>query len=193
MLYLIFSFIFLLILLFILFPFFIRFDIRFNILKLKGSFTIKIMNKYVLDFKIRIKHGYVYINYKNKERKEKISDKNVNVLFIFNIIKQLYFREQFVNLEIYSNFGYMYNSMITAVGSGLIDVLTKSALGKIKNNKKCAHILVDIKPKYNEDILNIRILNGVVISIFDILYAFILAKYYVWSVYEKRKNTVKQG
>lgn len=169
----------------IIFPFLIEFDIRFNILRLKGSLTIKILNKYVIDFKIRIKHGYVYINHKNKERKEKISDKNVNVMFILNFIKQLYFREQFLNLEIHSNFGYMYDAMLTAVISGTIDVITKSMIGKIKNNKKSTHILIDVKPKYNEDILNIRVQNTVRISIFDILYALILTKFYVWREYEK--------
>lgn len=169
----------------IIFPFLIEFDIRFNILRLKGSLNIKILNKYVIDFKIRIKHGYVYINHKNKERKEKISDKNVNVMFILNFIKQLYFREQFLNLEIHSNFGYMYDAMLTAVISGTIDVITKSMIGKIKNNKKSTHILIDVKPKYNEDILNIRVLNSVRIAIFDILYALILSKFYVWREYEK--------
>ena len=169
----------------IIFPFLIEFDIRFNILRLKGSLNIKILNKYVIDFKIRIKHGYVYINHKNKERKEKISDKNVNVMFILNFIKQLYFREQFLNLEIHSNFGYMYDAMLTAVISGTIDVITKSMIGKIKNNKKSTHILIDVKPKYNEDILNIRVLNSVRIAIFDILYALILTKFYVWREYEK--------
>ncbi len=178
----------------IIYPFLIKFDIRFNILKLKGSLTIKILNKYVIDFKIRIKHGYVYINHKNKERKEKITEKNINVAFILNLIKQLYFREQFLNLEIHSNFGYMYDAMITAVITGFIDVITKSMIGKIKNNKKTAHILIDVKPKYNEDILNIRVQNSVRISIFDILYAFILAKFYVWREYEKSgKSRLKTG
>ncbi len=192
--YLFFLFVLMIILWIILFPFLIKFDIRFNILRLKGSFTIKILNKFVLDYKIRIKHGYVYINHKNKERKEKISDKNINVIFILNLIKQLYFREQFVGIEIYSNFGYMYNAMITAVVSGGVEALTKSILGKIKNNKKSTHILIDIEPKYNEDILNIRIINEVRLSVFDIIYAFILTKFYVWRDYEKSgKFRVKQG
>ena len=183
--YLFLTFTLFLIIFLIIYPFLIKFDIRFNILKLKGSLTIKILNKYVIDFKIRIKHGYVYINHKNKERKEKITEKNINVAFILNLIKQLYFREQFLNLEIHSNFGYMYDAMITAVVTGVIDVITKSMIGKIKNNKKTTHILIDIKPKYNEDILNMRLQNSVRISIFDILYAFILAKFYIWREYEK--------
>ena len=42
----------------IIYPFLISFDVRFNILRLKGSVTIKIFNKIKLEFKIRIKNGY---------------------------------------------------------------------------------------------------------------------------------------
>ena len=176
----------------IIFPFLIEFDIRFNILRLKGSLTIKILNKYVIDFKIRIKHGYVYINYKNKERKEKISNKNINIIVIIELINQLYFRIQLLTFAVTSNFGYVLDSCVTAVGAGSIDVICKSMLTKIKNNKKSAHIFVIVEPKYNEDIFNVRIENEIRISIFDLIYTLIYTLINVWSVYEKRKSATRK-
>ena len=172
----------------IIYPFLIKFDIRFNILKLKGSATIKLFNKLKFEIKFRIKHGYVYINHKNKSRKEKISDKNINIVFFLNLINQLYFREQMLDLKIVSNFGYVNNSCVTAVGCGYIEVFAKSFLSKLKNNKKSAHIFVEASPKYNQDILNIRIENTNRISVFDIIYAFIVARVRVWINHPAKKG-----
>ncbi len=152
------------------YPFLIKFDIRFNILKLKGIIKLTFFNKITLELKIRIKHGYIYINHKKKESKVKISNKNFKFVFITKLIKQLYFREQLLNFNLVSNFGYSNDSMITAVGAGNIDVLTKAIMGKIKNNKKSAHIFVSVEPKYNQDIFNFRIINEIRISVFDFIY-----------------------
>lgn len=164
------------------YPFLIKFDIRFNLIKLKGTVIFKFFNKIKFEFKIRIKHGYVYINHKNKERKEKISKKNINIAFILELVKQLYFREQFLDFIIHSNFGYVLDSCATAVGAGAIDVIGKSVLMKIKNNKKTANIFVFVEPKYNEDVFNIRVENTVRISILDIIYALIYTKINLWHI-----------
>lgn len=158
------------------YPFLVKFDVRFNILKLKGTVIFKIFNKIKFEFKIRIKHGYVYINHKNKERKEKISKKNINLIYIGELIKQLYFREQFLSLIITSNFGYVLDSCATAVGAGTIDVIGKCLFMKIKNNKKSADIFVSVEPKYNEDVFNIRLENEVRISIFDLIYTLVVTQ-----------------
>ncbi len=192
--HLIFLFILLVILLIVLYPFFVKFDVRFNLLKLKGSLTIKLFNFVKIDFRLRIKNGYIYINHKNKIRKEKITNNNFNVVFFMNLISQIYFREQFLTLDMKSNFGYVNDSCITAVGCGYIDVLTKSILSKLKNNKKSSHIFVNNEPRYNEDIFNVRFINEIRISLADILYALIYALLNSWGKYEKgrKRKTKKQ-
>lgn len=157
------------------YPFLIKFEIKCNILRLKGGISIKFFNKIKLDFKFRVKNGYIYIYFNNKERKEKISNKNINIRFILNLVNQLYFRQQWLDFKVISNFGYNLDSCTTATTCGLIDVSSKAILSKIKNNKKSAHIFVDINPKYNEDIFNIRIENNVRMSVIDIIYALIIA------------------
>lgn len=192
--YLIFSFLTILNIMAFIYPFLINIDVRFNILRLKGTIYITIFNKIKFEFNIRIKNGYVYINHKNKLRKEKISNKNISIIFIFKLLNQMYFREQFLDFIVRSNFGYINDSCVTAVVCGYIDVLGKSLLSKLKNNKKSSHIFIDVEPKYNEDIFNIRLYNTIRMSVFDILYAVIYSLIYVWRYYEKNgKNKSKQG
>ena len=145
----------------LIYPFLIKFEIKFNILKLKGAFIITLFNKFKIEFKVRIKHGYIYINHKKKIRKEKLTTKNTKIIFMLTFINQLFFREQILSLDIASNFGYNLDSCVTAVTCGYIDIIAKGMLAKLKNNKKSAHIFVSVEPKYNEDIFNIRISNQV--------------------------------
>lgn len=192
--YLIFSFLTILNIMTFIYPFLINIDVRFNILRLKGTIYITIFNKIKFEFNIRIKNGYVYINHKNKLRKEKISNKNISIIFIFKLLNQMYFREQFLDFIVRSNFGCINDACVTAVVCGYIDVLGKSLLSKLKNNKKSSHIFIDVEPKYNEDIFNIRLYNTIRMSVFDILYAVIYSLIYVWRYYEKNgKNKSKQG
>ncbi len=160
------------------YPFLVKIDIRFNILKLKGVVYITFFNKIKLDFNIRFKHGYIYINHKNKLLKEKITNQNFKVRFFLNLVKQVYFREQMLELILTSNFGNMNDSCVTAVSSGYILVLSKCLFSKIKNNKKSSHIFVKVEPKYNQDIFNIRLVNTVRISLADILYTLLYTTVY---------------
>lgn len=169
----------------IIYPFLISFDVRFNILRLKGSIVIKIFNKIKFEFKIRIKNGYIYINHKNKLRKEKISNKNFNFVFVINLLNQLYFREQFLSFYFKTNFGFVLDSCVTAVVCGYIDVVGKSLLSKLKNNKKSSHIFIDIEPQYNQDIFNVRLMNTIRMSVFDILYSLVYTLFGIWRNYEK--------
>ncbi len=176
----------------LIYPFLVKFDIRFNILKLRGSFALTLFNKIKIDFRIKIKNGYIYINHKNKLRKEKITNNNFNVIFFMNLIKQLYFREQFLSLYLKSNFGYVNDSCITAVGCGYMDVIVKSFFSKLKNNKKSSHIFVDNEPRYNEDVFNIRLVNTIRISIADIVYSLLYTLIYSWGKYEKSRKCKSQ-
>ena len=74
---------------------------------------------------------------------------------------------------------------LTAVVCGYIDVVGKSLLSKLKNNKKSSHIFIDIEPQYNQDIFNVRLMNTIRMSVFDILYSLVYTLFGVWRNYEK--------
>ena len=171
------------------YPFLIKLDVRFNILKLKGLASIKIFNKIKLELKFRVKNGYIYIYINNKERKEKLSSKNFNLIFVINLFKQMYFRQQWLNFTFKSNFGFVLDSCVTATGAGYLDVVSKSVLSKIKNNKKSAHIFVDVEPKYNQDICNLRIVNEMRMSVLDIIYSIVYTIIYTRRSNEKSRKS----
>ena len=155
------------------YPFLIKFEIKCNVLKLKGGISVKFFNKIKLEFKFRVKNGYIYIYFNNKERKEKIDKKNININFVLNLINQLYFRHQLLNCNLISNFGFVLDSMKTATTCGFIDVMSKCVLAKVKNNKKSAHIFVEVNPKYNEDIFNLKLNYEMRMSAVDIIYTLV--------------------
>lgn len=184
---LIFLFITIVLVMLLIYPFLIRFEIKCNILRLKGGVSVLLFNKKKTEYKFRVKNGYVYIYSNNKERKEKISNKNINIIFIMNLIKQAYFRHQLLNSSIISNFGYVLDSMITASVCGGIDVVSKCVMCKLKNNKKSAHIFVDVNPKYNEDIFNIKIIYEMRMSVFDVIYSLLITLIKTWQFKTKLK------
>ncbi len=170
------------------YPFLIKFEVKCNIMKFKGGISIKFFNKIKLEFKFRVKNGYIYFYINNKEIKEKLDNKNKNIAFILNLINQLYFRHQLLNCNLISNFGFSPDSMITATTCGLIEVFSKCVFSKVKNNKKSAHIFVDINPKYNEDIFNIRLNYEMRMSAVDIIYT--LALTIIKTIQNKLKGKV---
>lgn len=172
------------------YPFLVEVDIKLNILKLKGVFYIKIFNRMKFTIKFRIKNGFIYIYKKRKEKKIKISKKDVSFLFFVNLAKELYFRQQYLSLSTVSRFGYNIDSCVTATVSGYIDVISKGILSKIKNNKKSAHIFTKIEPIYNEDIFNFRINNVVRISVLDIIYTLVYTVLTTIPVWFRQKKGV---
>ncbi|MBR1987623.1 MAG: hypothetical protein IKA36_01155 [Clostridia bacterium] len=191
MTYLIISLIIVILLLVISFPFLVEFDIRFNILKLKGRVIIKFLKFVKLEFNIRIKNGYIYINHKNKLKKEKLTEQTISFQYLIKLLNQMYFREQFISVNLKSNFGYKFDAKDTAVATGYIDVISKSILAQFKNHKKSTHIFVSVEPKYNQDIFNFRLTTSVRISIFDILYSALIAGYYLRREYNEKRKFAK--
>ena len=89
------------------------------------------------------------------------------------LIRQLYFRLLLHSLKFTSEEGYYNDAFVTAMGSGLIDVVSKCAYTRILHNKKSAHIFIANEPKYNQDCLKAKIECEITISLFDILYSII--------------------
>ena len=108
-----------------------------------------------------------------KRERKKLIGRILTLFYISNLIKQLYFRHQLLNCNLTSNFGFVLDSMITASVCGFIDVLSKCTLSKVKNNKKSAHIFVEVNPKYNEDIFNLRLNYEMRMSAVDIIYTLV--------------------
>ena len=164
----------------------IKFKVLFNILRLSGEVQVNVFRFMNYKIKVKFKGQYVYVTKKNKTYREKLSSKNFNVAFVLQMIRQLYFRLVLDRLIFVSENGYYNDAMITAVSTGVIDVISKCVYAKILHNKKSAHILINNEAKYNQDCLNFKIEGKVNISIFDIFYSVINS---LWSLKGEKYET----
>ena len=151
----------------------IKVQVSFNVLKISGEVVIKLFKFFEYKVRVRFRGKYIYVTHKSKTKREKFTSKNFNVALMIEMIKNIYFRLVLTKLYFSSEAGYYNNAMTTAVGSSVIDIISKDVCCRILNNKKSAHIFVGNEPKYNEDCLNFKIEGDVKISIFDILYSFV--------------------
>ena len=171
----------------------IKIKLGFNVLRLSGAVNIKILKFIKYNVRVRFRGAYVYVTSKKQTRREKLTSTNYNVAYIMQLMRQLYFRVVLNSLIFVSEEGYYNNAMITAIGSGMIDIITKCLKGRILHNKKSAHIFIQNQPKYNQDCLNLKFECEVKISLFDVIYSIINS---LWSIkgdkYEKSNSTIEQ-
>ena len=182
--------IFLIIIFLLIVPIPIKFKIEFNVLRLSGGVEIRILKFIQFKLRVRFRGAYVYITNKGRTRREKLTSKNFNIAFIIQLIRQIYFRLILNSLKFTSEVGYYNDAMITALGSGVADIVSKCAYAKILHNKKSAHIFISNEAKYNQDCLKVKIGAEIKMSIFDILYSLVSS---LWSLKgEKYERTTTQ-
>lgn len=171
----------------------IKFKVVFNILRLSGAVEIAIFKLFKFKLRVRFRGAYVYITQNNKTRREKLTAKNFNIVFVVQIIRQLYFRTILRDLKFVGDVGYYNDAMVTAMASSAIDIVAKCLSARILHNKKSAHIFISNDTKYNQDCLNLKVEGKVNISIFDVIYSIINT---LWSLkgekYERTSSNIEQ-
>ena len=120
----------------------IKFKVVFNILRLSGAVEVAILKFINFKIRVRFRGAYVYITQNNKTRREKLTAKNFNIVFVVQIIRQLYFRTILRDLKFVGDVGYYNDAMVTAMASSAIDIVAKCLSARILHNKKSAHIFI---------------------------------------------------
>lgn len=186
--------IFLIIIFLLIIPIPIKIKMLFNILNLSGGMELKILKIFSFKMRLRFRGAYVYITTKGKTKREKLTAKNFNIMFVIQLFRQIYFRLILTSLRFSSEVGYYNDAMFTALGGSLVDIIAKCVYAKILHNKKSAHIFMANEAKYNQDCLRIKIEAEIKMSIFDVLYSLINS---LWSVkgekYETRSSKNEQN
>ncbi len=155
------------------FPIVLKARLEFNLLSLLGKLQIRIFKFKVIQIRVKVKNGYIYLLTKKHTGKIKITKKNFSFAFIYEFIKLIFFRTNLQSLGISSEIGYINNAMFTGILTAGVDGIYKSFLSKIKNHKKSAHIFVESTPQYQQDVFKSIISTKLSLSIFDILYTLI--------------------
>jgi len=185
---------FVLLILVLTFPIKTKVVFKSNILNLSSQIFISILGIKILKLKIKFKGNYVYITKGKYTYKEKLTPSNIDVVFVINFVKLLYFRLHLLELTEESEIGYSNNAMATSLGVASIDIICKGILARIKNNKKSSHIFIDNYAKYNEDCLNFKLEASICINILDIFYSFVASKIKSKGVkYERTKQREQQS
>ena len=149
----------------------IKIKTSFNVLRLSGEAFIGLLKIFKYKVRVRFRGAYVFVTTSKGTRREKLTAKNFNVAFVVQMVRQVYFRLILTSLKFVSEEGYYNDAMLTAVGCGVIDIVSKCASSRILHNKKSAHILIQNDAKYNQDCLNLKLECQIKISLFDILYS----------------------
>lgn len=163
---------------------------KINVLNLVAEMYVGIFKFKVIKLRAKIKGQFIYITKRGITYKEKFTPKNVDVDFVFKFLKELYYRVNLITLEEYTELGYKLDASKTAMSVSYADIIFKSLLAKIKNNKKLAHIFVFNSANYNEDCINLKLKAFISINLFDLIYSFIVSK--IKAKGEKYER-VKQG
>lgn len=186
--------IFLIIIFLLIIPIPIKIKVDFNILNLSGGAELRILKFLSFKMRLRFRGSYVYITSKGKTRREKLTSKNFNIMFVIQLFRQIYFRLILNSLKFSGEVGYYNDAMITALGESLVDIVAKCVYAKILHNKKSAHIFILNEAKYNQDCLRMKIEAEIKVTIFDLIYSFINS---LWSVkgekYETRSSKNEQN
>lgn len=171
----------------------IKVKLSFNILRLSGEVFVRVLKIFKIKVRVRFRGSYVYVSSKKKTKREKLTSKNYNVVFLMQFIRQLYFRIIFTQLEFMCEVGYYNDALTTALGSGVVDIVSKGLSARILHNKKSAHIFINNEAKYNQDCLNMKLECQVKISLFDVIYTIVNT---LWSIkgeqYERNSTRVEQ-
>lgn len=178
---------------FLFLPFNTRVSLKLNVLNLSGELCVQIFAIKMIKLKIKIKGNFIYITKKGITYKEKLTANNVDVIFVIKFVANLYFRMKINEIFEAGQYGIKDDALSTSILCSGFDLLIKSALAKIKNNKKLSHIFIINCAKYNEDCLNFKLECDFNINIADILYSFVLSKLSSKGVKYERTRQREQG
>lgn len=172
----------------------IKFTALFKILRLSGEIEFRVLKIFKFGLRVKFRGSYVYITNHKGTRREKLTNKNYNIAYLIQLIRQIYFRTELNQITIESNIGYYNDALYTAIGSSAFDIVSKCLLARILHNKKSAHIFVKNNTKYNQDCLNIKTNVEFKISMFDIIYSLVNAKLSLrGEEYERDKTNYEQN
>lgn len=168
-------------------------QIKFNVMNMSGEFSIKIWFIKLTKVKVKIKKNYIYVTKKGITYKEKLAPNNVDIIFILNLLKSLYFRGVLIRFDETAEIGYLNNAMTTAFATTATDLIIKGLLAKIKTNKKLSMITIQNTPIYDVDCINVSLNIAISINFFDMLYSLVASKINAKGTkYEKEKDIEDQ-
>ena len=158
-------------------PIKLKSGISYNLLKNKGRVEFDFYKLKLLSYKLKIKTRYIMLTDKN--------DKNILLPIEFGESSNIEYYDLSVilvnkttinSVKINVNLGFENNPFLTAIIYGLTQTISSSVLSVLKAKKLSVEIVNNIKHEYYKDSGTIYIKLGITISLFDLMWGFILYK-----------------
>ena len=139
-----------------------------------GVFSIKLWLFTLATISIKIKGKYLIIRTKNDAKQVEISLIGPEIKLLEQLTVQIKDKIKVKKLEFHSNIGNG-DAFETALLSSMFSIIIGIVWGYIKNQKDTASIIINSYSNYAEKNFLISLLARVSISIFDLIYSFIMA------------------
>ena len=183
-----------LILVFIALPIIFRVRLNLRVLTMSGRITMSIFRIINITIYFQIRGEYIIIRHNNKTTRQKLTDNDINIVFVKKLVSMFYFRQNVTDVIVMGSFGYKDNAMVTAVMSSVFGTIANAFLCVLKNNKQSANIKLTSLPNYDKDICSLEMTTKFNISIFDTLFVFALTLIrLLGGKYERRKTHFKEN
>ena len=155
-------------------PIIIESRFSYNLEKNIGFFSIKLWFFTISTISFKIKGKYLIIRTKNDAKQVEISLIGPEIKLLEQLTVQIKDKVKVKKLEFHSNIG-TNDALETALLSSLLSIIVGVLWGYIKNYKDTASVDIYTYPNYVEKNFLISLLARVSISIFDLIYSFIMA------------------
>ena len=155
-------------------PIIIESRFSYNFEENVGFFSIKLWFFTLATISIKIKGKYLIIRTNNDAKQVEISLIGPEIKLLEQLTVQIKDKIKVKKLEFHSNIGNG-DAFETALLSSMFSIIIGIVWGYIKNQKDTASIIINSYPNYAEKNFLISLLARVSISIFDLIYSFIMA------------------
>ena len=155
-------------------PIIIESRFSYNFEENVGFFSIKLWLFTLATISIKIKGKYLIIRTNNDAKQVEISLIGPEIKLLEQLTVQIKDKIKVKKLEFHSNIGNG-DAFETALLSSMFSIIIGIVWGYIKNQKDTASIIINSYSNYAEKNFLISLLARVSISIFDLIYSFIMA------------------
>lgn len=166
----------------LIFPFKIRFMTHFNFLKLKGFYSVKILNIKLLSGMIYRKNGEIKV-----ENSADMFSGNMSKPFMKKLIGELFNKLDVKKVEIFFTGGFAENSFSSAIMCGSVTSFVQTLYSILSQKYLNVKLYEDIAPTFKKDSLELTLDIVLSLNIFNIITSIIKSNF-ANNKFKERKN-----
>ena len=181
-------FILLLVIIILTFPFYCKVQISFNALSKKGHIRIYLLGILIFHYRLRYSNKKLIIHNFKTTKKLDIQINKDNIQFIDYLRKEIFKRIYVDRISINLELGFKTNPAILALIDSLVKSFINTSYGVISFQKPTSELTYNINTYYTKKIGIIKAETNCGISILNILFSIINAKFKINKIKKKKEE-----